>query len=137
MNENSCVLALITAQSNCARIIKTAKEYADRFGCALDVLTVQPLKADAKQRSKDMLCLTALAKEQKVNIRIAYSNKPVHAIAAEVKQSAPVHVFIGQSGEKATVNEHLFAPFGLPVSVVGTNGVIYTLPALALAQDRA
>lgn len=129
MSENACVLALITAQSSCARIIKTAKEYAERLNSPLEILTIQPIKAEAAQRSKDMICLTTLAKEHKVNIRIAYSDKPVQAILTEVQQYHPMHVFIGQSGAKATVNEHLFAPLGLTVSVVGTNGVIYSLPA--------
>ena len=128
-------MALITAQNSCARILQIAKDYAAHLGCPLDVVTVQPLKAEAHQRSKDMICLTALAKEQQVNIRIVYSENPAKAVIAEVQKNRPVHVFIGQSGEKSVVNEHLFAPFETPVSVVGTDRIIYTLPAFLPARS--
>lgn len=124
------VFAFITAQEHCSRIISVAKEFAEHLSAELVVLTVQPIHADAKRRSKDMICLTTLAKQTKSNIRIIYSDKPVSALCKEIERCNPTHIFTGQGGARSDFLSRLrMGLVGAPISVVGTEGIICTLSA--------
>lgn len=130
MKENK-ILVLITAQESCKRIIDIANEYADRLAADVDVLTVQPVKADAKRRSKDMICLTGLSRKTHRAIRIIYSDQPLRAIISEAEKLEPIHIFVGQGSEKSSFLTGLrLAPINAPISVVGTDGIIYSLPSM-------
>ncbi len=125
------IFALITAQEHCSHIISVAKEFAERLSAELVVLTVQPIHADAQKRSKDMICLTTLAKQTKCNIRMIYSDQPVSALCKELERSKPTHIFTGQGSAKSNFLSSLrMGLVGAPISVVGTDGVICTLPAI-------
>lgn len=125
------IYALITAQASCKRIVTVAKEFADRLSAELIVLTVQPIHADAKRRSEDMRCLTALAKETQANIRMIYSDRPLEAICKELEKNQPLHVFTGQGREKSDFVSRLRMELvGAPISVVGMDGVIFSLPPI-------
>ena len=125
------IFALITAQEHCSRIISVAKEFAEHLSAELVVLTVQPIHADAKRRSNDMICLTTLAKTTKCNIRMIYSDKPVSALCKELERCNPTHIFTGQGSAKSDFLSRLHMELvGAPISIVGTDGVICTLPAV-------
>lgn len=122
------VLALVTAQYSCERIINTAKQYAENLNCELTVLTAQPLKATPENRSKDMICLTKLSKNTGKNIKIIYSNEPLKAVIREITNTSPVHIFMGNSGENNTFLTMLkVGVTNAPISVVGPEGIIFTL----------
>lgn len=125
------ILALITAQESCKRIIDIAKEYAAHLSADVEVLTVQPVKADAADRSKDMICLTELSKVTGCEIKIVYSDKPLKVIVSECEKQLPIHIFIGQGDDRSSFLSKLrMAPIGSPISVVGADSIIYTLPAM-------
>lgn len=127
-NKNK-ILALITAQNSCDRIINTAKDYAKKLSCELVVLTSQPLKTTAEKRSKDMICLTKLSKKTEVDIKIIYSDSPLTSIISEVLTINPLHIFAGQGSEGSSFLAGLrIAVADTPISIVGKNSIIYTLP---------
>lgn len=131
MNNTGTVLALITAQYSCERIINFAKEQAQHLSMNFIALTVQPTKADAKKRAEDMICLTNLSKKCGCDIRIVYSNNPLKSIISETGKISPAHIYIGQGSEKSQFLTNLrLAPIGAPISVIGADNIIYTLPSV-------
>ena len=48
------ILACITAQSACQKIIRTGLDMARHLDTALQVVTVQPKKMEAEQRAEDV-----------------------------------------------------------------------------------
>lgn len=125
------IFALITAQESCKRIINVAKEQARLLSADVDVITVQPIKADAKSRSKDMICLTEMSKSTESEIRIIYSDNPLKAIISEAKKANPYHIYVGQGSENSSfLNKLRIALVSVPISVVGIDGIIYSLPPI-------
>lgn len=125
------IFALITAQESCKRIIKIAREQARLLSSEVEVITVQPLKAEAKIRSRDMICLTKIAKETDSEIRIIYSDNPLNAIISEAEKNNPCHIFVGQGGEHSCFINRLRLSIPVPpISVVGIEGVIYSIPPI-------
>lgn len=131
-NINGKILALITAQPTCERIIKIADDFANGMGCEVDVITVQPLKATAEKRSEDMICLTKLSKKTSSNIKIIYSDFPLKAILKEISKIEPIHIFVGQGREQSKFLTGLrLSVTGSPISVIGTDEIIYTIPGVS------
>lgn len=125
------IFALITAQKSCLRIINIAKDKAKQLNSELKVLTVQPIKADAKTRSMDMICLTELSKESETDISIIYSDNPLKSIINEMWRENPFHIYVGQGSEKSAFLSGLrIALTNAPISVIGTNDIVYTLPPI-------
>ncbi len=132
ISNNGKILALITAQLSCERIIKFAEDYADKLGCELVILTAQPHKTTAQKRSKDMICLTELSKKTGRNIEIIYSDSPLTAILKETAKIDPIHIFVGQGGQRSEFLTGLrIYVADSPISVVGTDGIIYSLPGIS------
>ncbi len=124
--ENS-VMACITPQAGCERIIEAAKELAGRMGTKVTVVTIQPKKAAAGKRSKDMKLLCSLAQRTGIEISVRYSDNAVKSVAAAAKEFHAVHIFTGMpAGESDFVGKLSVYTGDTPISVVA-GGVYCTL----------
>ncbi len=124
MSEDQSVLCCITAQESCLSILEKGKELADNIGCPVRAVTVQPVRAEARQRSMDMICLNGLAARSVVEIDILYSDSPLLALAEYAEQALPMHIFTGMQSEKSSFVMKLAECCRLPVSMVCGERVI-------------
>lgn len=124
------VMACITPQANCERIIEAAKELAGRMGTKVTVVTVQPKQASAKKRARDMKLLCSLAQRTGIEISVRYSNYPAKSVANAAREMNAVHIFTGNpQGETSFVNELAVFAGQIPISVVA--GSVYCTLNLA------
>lgn len=122
------IMACITAQPSCKRIIENAAEMADRYGAKLCVVTAQPKKQNAKLRARDMRCLDDLSHQTGREITVIYSDDPLISLVNYAKNSDPLHIFTGQQDEKSDFVMRLSVLTGAPVTMVSENGMVYTFP---------
>lgn len=128
--KNNSVMACITPQANCERIIEAAKELAERMGTKVTVVTVQPKQAAPLKRSKDMKLLCSLAQRTGIEISVRYSDNPPKSVAAAARELNAVHIFTGTPAGETDFIGKLSAYVGdLPVSAVG--GGVYCTVSLS------
>lgn len=130
MNKSAVVLACVTAQMSCERIIDTAKKMASRLDAELEVITIQPKKQEAKKRARDMKCLYNLSKKTDSEIIIYYSDNPVKSIAKHTMDRKIFHIFTGKPDRHNEFVGRLSMVLGhIPISMVAEN-VVFTIPAV-------
>ncbi len=130
------VMAFITPQPGCERIIRKAAELASRLRTRLMVVTAQPKKADAKRRAADMRCLELLAKATGNEIQILYTADPLRSLAKFAKKHRPMHIFTGQQSNGSSFVGALAVMCDAPITTVSA-GAVYTLsPISALLTEE-
>lgn len=113
------VMACVTAQMDCKRIIKAASALAEKLGTKVFVVTVQPKNADAVSRAKDMKTLCHLAASAGCEISVRYSDHPAKSVAAAAKESGAIHIFTGTpAGSTDFLGKLGLLLDGVPISVV-------------------
>ncbi len=122
---NKPILACITAQPHCAKIIGDAKMMAERLQTELIVATVQPIKATAEERANSFKALKQLSLECGVDIVIRYSNTPAESLAKQARECEPIHIFMGENN--GFINRFISLYSEAPISVVSQN-MVFTLP---------
>ena len=123
------ILACITAQSACERIITTGLGMARRLGTSLQVVTVQPKKMAAERRAEAMKCLYRLSKDTGCEITVYYSDKPAARLARHALENDAMHIFTGAAdGVNDFVSQVSMLTGSIPVSMVG-EGIVCTMPA--------
>ena len=127
MSETQSVMCCITAQASCLAILLKGKELAEKIGCPVKAVTVQPSRAEAKRRSEDMICLDELTRKSGVEIDILYSDSPLLALAEYAEQVLPLHIFTGKQADRSSFVMKLAEYCKLPVSMVCGENVI-TVP---------
>lgn len=130
MSKSAAVLACVTAQMSCERIISAAKKMASRLDAHLEVITIQPKKQTAENRAKDMKCLYNLSRKTGSEIIIYYSNNPIKSIVKHTMNRKIFHIFTGKPdsnnefvGKLSMVLNHI------PISMVAGD-VVFTIPAV-------
>ncbi|HHW45700.1 MAG TPA: hypothetical protein GXX17_02170 [Clostridiales bacterium] len=131
MSKSSVVLACVTAQMSCERIINAAKKMASRMDAELEVITIQPKKQTAENRARDMKCLYNLSRKTGSEIIIYYSDNPVKSIVKHAMDKKVFHIFTGKPdsnnefvGKLSMVLNHI------PISMV-TEDIVFTIPAVS------
>lgn len=112
------VLCCITAQETCLGILKRGKEMAERLGCPVRAVSVQPLHREAADRARDLIVLEGLTRESGIDIDVVYSDNPLLALAEYIEQAPPVHIFTGKQAEGGSFVMTLAERCRLPVSMV-------------------
>ena len=120
------ILACITAQPHCERIVNTAKKLALSLSTDLYVVTVLPIKETAQERAMKLKCLKEISENMDVDIIIRYSDNPVTSVAAQAKLCQPLHIFIGE--DNGFLNTLFLEYNKAPISVVSKN-IVFTIPA--------
>ena len=73
-NTKSAVLACVTSQYNCDRIIRIAKEIADSSDCELRVMSVLKPMSDYSSVSDEIEYLYLIAKESGADMTVMFSD---------------------------------------------------------------
>lgn len=130
--QKKVILACITAQKTAFNIAGTAHDLAKNMDSDLIIITVLPERCDAEKRSTDIRILSEISKEIGRDIRIIYSDNPVEAIKLTISELNPVHIFMGQGSERSQfLSKVRLAPSEATISVVGPDGILYSLPPLS------
>ena len=122
---NKPILACITAQEHCAKIIGAAKIMAERLNTELIVATVLPIKATAQERAQNFKCLKQLSLDCGVDIVVRYSDTPAESLAKQAKECSPLHIFMGENN--GFINRFVSLYSVTPISVVSRT-MVFTLP---------
>ena len=123
------ILACITAQSACDKIIKTGLEMARHLATTLQVVTVQPKRMAAEERAEAMKCLYRLSKDTGCEITVYYSDQPAARLARHALENDAMHIITGAAdGVNDFVSQVSILTGSLPVSMVG-DGIVCTMPA--------
>ena len=126
MNSTRSIMCCITAQESCLTILEKAKEMADKIGCPVKAISVQPVKQEAARRSADMICLNSLSKKSGVEIDIVYSDNPLLALVDYSEEVLPIHIYTGKQAENGSFVMTLAKYCKLPVSMV-YGGQVFTV----------
>ena len=112
------ILAAVTPQLECERIIEAARELAEKMSAELLVVTIQPKKATAQKRSQDIKTLTALSERACVPITVRYSDMPAFSVATAANEQNTLHIFTGSPGNTDFINLLSALCENIPISVV-------------------
>ena len=77
------IVACVTAQISCEKIISAAMDLSKKLNCKLIVVTVQKAKEDAKIRANSLKILNTLSKITGCNIDIVYGDN-LKALAVDL-----------------------------------------------------
>ncbi len=120
------IMACITAQPHCEKIVKAALKLSKQLNKNVIVLTVLPIKDTAENRAAALKSLKLISDSCGVNITIIYSDNPAMTIAAQASIYKPIHIFTGEdSGFLKSFCKYYKSS---PISVV-VDGVFCTVPA--------
>ena len=121
------IMAFITAQEHCINIVNAAEVFANNLDCELLVVTVQPLKCEAKIRAGAVKCLENIVKQCNIPITVCYSNNPAKSLAAIARKEKPIHIFTGDGG--TFLNQFRMLHSAAPISVILNQKTVCTIPA--------
>lgn len=86
-NTKSAVLACVTSQYNCDRIIRIAKEIADSSDCELRVMSVLKPMSDYSAVSDEIDYLYLIAKESGADMTVMFSDDAPKVTAEFVRDN--------------------------------------------------
>lgn len=123
------VLACVTSQYNCDRIIETAKHIADENDSELKVLSVLKPTTDYSKVSDKIEYLYLVSKEFGADMTVLFDTNPPKAVSEFVKNNKVNRIVTGMhdGGEKSflvSFNEN--SPF-TSITMVAKNNMIYSM----------
>lgn len=123
------VLACVTDQYRCDRIIKTARKIADECDCELRVLSVlKPIKNYASVSDK-IEYLYNVAKENNADMTVLFSDNAPKAAADFAEKSNAVRIVTGMhdgGGKSFLVAFNELLP-KMPITMTAENNMIYSM----------
>lgn len=128
------IVACVTAQINCEKIIGAALDLSRKLNCKLYVVTVQKAKEDAKIRAKSLKILNTLSKITGCSIDIVYGDNPKNALVSYIHKLSPQHIFIGNPNPNTSFYQEFISSLPWPISVV-TETTVYTIPASVTGKE--
>lgn len=99
-NEKSSVLACVTGQYNCDRIIKTAKQIADDCDCELRVLSVLKQTSDFSKTADQIEYLYLVSKSVGADMTVLFENDAPKAAAEFVENNNVMRIVTGMHDGK-------------------------------------
>lgn len=127
--ERSSVLACVTGQYDCDRIIKTAKQIADDYNCELRVLSVLKPRQNLAKVSDRIEYLYNVSKEFGADMTILFEEDAPKATADFVKKNNVCRIVSGMhdGGENSfLVMFNKLTPF-VPISMVAKDNKVYSM----------
>lgn len=128
-SDKPSVLACVTGQYQCDRIIKTAKEIAQIEGCELRVLSVLEPTSDYSKISGEIEYLNAVAKESGADMTILFHDNAPYACADFVNQNNVQRIVTGMhdgGAESFLVMFNRFAPM-VSITMVAEDNTAYSM----------
>ena len=123
------VLACVTSQYNCDRIIKTAKRIADDCGCKLCVLSVLKPTKDYSKVSDCIEYLHLVSKENGADMTVLFEDDAPKATADFVKENNVQRIVTGMhdgGDERFLVVFNRYAP-RVPITMVAKDNMVYSM----------
>ncbi len=123
------VLACVTSQFDCDRIINTAKQIADDCGCELRVLSVLTPTKDYSKVSDCIEYLYLVAKENKADMTVLFHDDAPKAAADFVRENNVQRIVTGfhdGGNESFLVVFNRYAP-RVPITMVAKNNMVYSM----------
>lgn len=128
------IVACVTAQISCEKIISAALDLSKKLNCNLTVVTVQKAKEDAKIRANSLKILNTLSKITGCNIDIVYGDNPKNALVSYIHKLSPQHIFIGNPDPNTSFYKEFISALPWPISVVNET-TVYTIPASVTGDE--
>lgn len=125
----SSVLACVTDQYDCDRIIKTAKQIADDCGCELRVLSILKPTSNYAVVSDQIEYLNLVAKEAGADMTVLFHTDPPKAAADFVKENNVQRIVTGMHDGGDTsflVMFNKYAP-STAITMVAKNNMVYSM----------
>lgn len=125
----SSVLACVTSQYDCDRIIKTAKEIADDCGYELRVLSILKPTSNYTAVSDQIEYLYLVSKESGADMTVLFHDNASSAAAEFVKENNVRRVVTGMhdgGNESFLVMFNKLAP-KVPITMVAKNNMVYSM----------
>lgn len=123
------VLACVTSQYDCDRIIKTARQIADDLGCELRVLSVLKPTNNYTNISDQIEYLYLVSKESGADMTVLFHDDAPKATAEFVNENSVQRVVAGMhdGGENSfLVLFNQVAPF-VPITMVAKDNMVYSM----------
>lgn len=129
------IIACVTGQESCERLIEAAAEFAKHFDSSLKVVSVQPISARNNGRglaSPELEHLYEVSKEYHAEMNVYFNGDPIQAVTAVIDESSePVDAIIcGQPGMKGSNDFiqrlHEAVP-DLDIYILSTSGIMLPL----------
>lgn len=125
----SSVLACVTSQYDCDRIIKTAKEIADDCGYKLRVLSILKPTSNYTAVSDQIEYLYLVSKESGADMTVLFHDNASSAAAEFVKENNVRRVVTGMhdgGNESFLVMFNKLAP-KVPITMVAKDNMVYSM----------
>lgn len=130
MNEHkSSVLACVTSQFDCDRIIKTARTLADDYGCELKVLSVLKPTRNYISVSDQIEYLYLVAKEAHADMTVMFHDNAPKAVAEFVKENGVKRIVTGMydgNDQSFLVLFNKLSP-ETPITMVAKDNMVYSM----------
>ena len=125
----SSVLACVTSQYDCDRIIKTAKKIADDCDCELRVLSILKPTGNYTTVSDRIEYLYRVSKESGADMTVLFHDDAPSAVAEFVKENNVKRVVTGMhdgGDESFLVMFNKLAP-KTPITMVAKDNMVYSM----------
>ncbi len=128
-NDTSSVLACVTGQFNCDRIIKTAKQIADDCDCELRVLSVLKQTSDYSKVAEQIEYLYRVSKSVGADMTVLFEDDAPKATAEFVENNNVTRIVTGMHDGKC---DSFIVKFNqlLPetsISMISKDNMVYSL----------
>lgn len=123
------VVACVTSQYDCDRIIKTAKQIADDSGCELHVLNILKPTANYASVSGQIEYLYLVSKESGADMTVLFNENASKAAADFVKENNAQRIVTGMhdgGDESFLVKFNELAP-KISISMVAKDNMVYSM----------
>ncbi len=128
-SDKPSVLACVTGQFDCDRIIKTAKEIADDCGGELRVLSVLKPTNDYSNISEQIEYLYIVAKKSGADMTVLFDSNAAKAAARFAQENNVQRIVTGMHGGKRgsfIIDFNRLRP-ATPISMISKDGRVYSL----------
>lgn len=128
-NTKSAVLACVTSQYNCDRIIRIAKEIADSSDCELRVMSVLKPMSDYSSVSDEIEYLYLIAKESGADMTVMFSDDAPKVTAEFVRDNNVERIVTGMHDGKDNsflVKFNELSPT-TPITMVSKDNMVYSM----------
>lgn len=127
--KSSSVLACVTSQYDCDRIIAAAKRIADETDCNLRVLTILKPTNDYTDVSDEIEYLYLVSKEKGADMTVLFNDNPPKAVAEFVNENDVQRIVSGMHDggcDSFLVKFNELCPL-VPITMVAKNNTIYSM----------
>ena len=130
MNNRKTVLVCVTAQQSSEALVKAGKVLSDKWGAALEVVSVLPLSKNETPVKPEVLeSLYQTAQKEGGEMAVYFSDDPIFTVCAHIAKRKPLTLVTGFPGANSNnfiATIHLLLP-ELPISMIDRDGTAYNI----------